>query len=162
MAIIYKFAIVAAAALAMVSAAPVNNKIDATNVPVRNTTATLITAKDSILDSANAQGSVSIQASGSGPFTGRGTWFTDDVGSCGTPFNTNDMIVAMNEAKMGGRAMCGRYVSITYGGKTVRARVTDTCPSQYCSSTALDMSQAVFKQLAPLDKGVIQVQWSFV
>ncbi|KAF9317550.1 hypothetical protein BG003_000633 [Podila horticola] len=49
-----------------------------------------------------------------------------------------------------------------HGGKSVTARVTDTCPSQFCSSSSLDLSQAVFQQLAPLATGVIDIQWSFV
>ncbi|KAG0333551.1 hypothetical protein BG000_009079 [Podila horticola] len=95
-------------------------------------------------------------------YSGRGTWFTDTVGSCGTPFDTNDMIVAMNAAMMGGTAQCGRTVRVEHGGKSVTARVTDTCPSQFCSSSSLDLSQAVFQQLAPLATGVIDIQWSFV
>ncbi|KAI8356794.1 RlpA-like double-psi beta-barrel-protein domain-containing protein-containing protein [Mortierella sp. GBAus27b] len=72
------------------------------------------------------------------------------------------MIVAMNAHQMGGTAQCGKSVKITSGGKTVTARITDTCPAQFCSSGSLDLSQAVFKQLAPLSKGVISIEWEFV
>lgn len=133
MSFIYKLAIVATA-LAMVSAAPVT------------------------VDSSEP---ITTAAAGTS-YHGRGTWFTDSVGSCGTPFDTNDMIVAMNAAVMGGTAQCGRTVRIQYGGKSVTARVTDTCPSEYCSSGSLDLSQAVFKKLAPLSVGVIAIDWSFV
>ncbi|KAF9316109.1 hypothetical protein BGZ91_005625 [Linnemannia elongata] len=71
------------------------------------------------------------------------------------------MIVAMNEAQMGGTSMCGKSVRITSGGKSVTARVTDTCPSQYCNSGSLDLSQAVFSKLAPLSTGVISITWEF-
>ncbi|KAI7817858.1 RlpA-like double-psi beta-barrel-protein domain-containing protein-containing protein, partial [Gamsiella multidivaricata] len=83
------------------------------------------------------------------------------VGSCGTPFNTNDLIVAMNAHQMEGTSQCGKSVKITSGGKTVTARVTDTCPAQFCAPGSLDLSQAVFKRLAPLSKGVISIQWDF-
>ncbi|KAF9304502.1 hypothetical protein BGZ74_001404 [Mortierella antarctica] len=142
MAFIYKLAIVATAALAMVSAAPVT---------AHHTTDTEIPASsESIITTAGTT------------YSGRGTWFTDSTGSCDISFNTNDMVVAMNAAMMGGTAQCGKTVRVEHGGKSVTARVTDTCPSQLCSSTSLDLSQAAFKQLAPLEAGEIDIQWSFV
>ncbi|KAF9414028.1 hypothetical protein BGZ94_000538 [Podila epigama] len=151
MAFIYKLAIVATAALAMVAAAPVEQ--------VRHTSARLIPADQ--IPSADE----TLVSAAASTYSGVGTWFTDTVGSCGTPFDTNDMIVAMNAALQGpngGTAQCGRSVRIEHNGKSVVARVTDTCPSQYCSSGSLDLSQAVFKQLADLDVGVIDIKWSFV
>ncbi|KAF8941226.1 RlpA-like double-psi beta-barrel-protein domain-containing protein-containing protein [Dissophora ornata] len=103
-----------------------------------------------------------VSTSSTGPFTGRGTWFTDTFGSCGKSFNTNDLIVAMNAEQMDGTAQCGRTVRITANGQTVDATVVDTCPSSSCSSGALDLSQAVFEQLAPLSQGVVQISWKFV
>ncbi|KAF9279992.1 hypothetical protein BGZ68_007559, partial [Mortierella alpina] len=141
MTVFYRLAILATAALAAM-AAPVDTQASSNNA--RNTSALIIPASEMNV--------VSAAASKNGEFSGRGTWFTDKTGSCGTPFDTNDMIVAMNEAQMGGTAQCGRSVKITYNGKTVDARVVDTCPKQYCSEGALDLSQAAFKQLAPLDK----------
>ncbi|KAF8975236.1 hypothetical protein BGZ46_009316 [Entomortierella lignicola] len=63
---------------------------------------------------------------------------------------------------MDGYSQCGRTVSITVGGTTVQAKVVDTCPAQYCAWGALDLSQAVFKQFAPLSQGVVQLTWDFV
>ncbi|OAQ36520.1 hypothetical protein K457DRAFT_64700 [Linnemannia elongata AG-77] len=132
----------------MVSAAPIDT------TPVRHTTAPKITS------STPTEATEVVSAQGSG-YSGKGTWFTDSTGSCGTSFDTNDMIVAMNEAQMGGTSMCGKSVRITSGGKSVTARVTDTCPSQYCNSGSLDLSQAVFSKLAPLSTGVISITWEF-
>ncbi|KAF9956020.1 hypothetical protein BGZ72_003094 [Mortierella alpina] len=150
MTVFYKLAILATAALAAI-AAPIDTQ--ASSEIVRNTSAPKIPASEMNV--------ISAAASVDGTFSGRGTWFTDKTGSCNTPFDTNDMIVAMNEAQMGGTAQCGKTVKITYNGKTVNARVVDTCPQQYCSSGALDLSQAVFKELAPLDQGVINLKWQF-
>ncbi|KAF9094878.1 hypothetical protein BGX23_001448 [Mortierella sp. AD031] len=155
MAIFNNLALIAAVAFATtVSAAPIDT------TPIRHTTTLKI---DNSAPAAPSSDDTVISAQGSGNFfSGRGTWFTDTVGSCGTSFDTNDMIVAMNEAQMGGTTMCGKSVRITSGGKSVTARVTDTCPSQYCSSGSLDLSQAVFKKLASLDTGVISINWEFV
>ncbi|KAG0082316.1 hypothetical protein BGZ93_007009 [Podila epicladia] len=97
----------------------------------------------------------------SGSYSGRGTWFTDSVGSCGTQFTTSDMIVAMNAPQQGGNnAQCGKSVRIQHNGKSVTAKVVDTCPE--CASGSLDLSQAAFSSLASLDQGVIDITWSFV
>ncbi|KAF9172688.1 hypothetical protein BGX21_000310 [Mortierella sp. AD011] len=144
----YKFAILVTVALA-VAAAPIEQST------TRNTTATLIPISQ--------QGTKVLPTSThDGEFSGRGTWFTDTVGSCETPFDTNDMIVAVNAEQMDGTSQCGRTVKITVDGKSAEATVVDTCPSQYCSYGALDLSQAVFKKFAPLSKGVIQITWKFV
>ncbi|KAF9144081.1 hypothetical protein BGX30_013878 [Mortierella sp. GBA39] len=110
----------------------------------------------------NDNGNSVSEASSGGDFSGRGTWFTDSTGSCEVPFNTDDLIVAMNAEQMDGTSQCGKSVKISFGGKTVTAKVVDTCPSQFCSKGALDLSQAAFKQLAPLDVGVIKINWQFV
>ncbi|KAG0377176.1 MAG: RlpA-like double-psi beta-barrel-protein domain-containing protein-containing protein [Linnemannia gamsii] len=151
MAIFNKLALLATVALAaMVAAAPIDT------TPIRHTTALKITSPATPTEGDD----LIVSAQGTG-FSGKGTWFTDTTGSCGTPFDTNDMIVAMNEAQMGGTSMCGKSVRITSGGKSVTARVTDTCPSQYCNPGSLDLSQAVFQQLAPLATGVISISWEF-
>ncbi|KAF8928452.1 RlpA-like double-psi beta-barrel-protein domain-containing protein-containing protein [Dissophora ornata] len=160
MAIFFKLAVIATAALAtMVSAAPIDTTTTATTTAAaasattgtRQTSAPMMSMEEQIV----TQGV-------SSPYSGRGTWFTDSVGSCGTPFTTKDMIVAMNADQMQGTSQCGRTVQIRSGGKTVTARVTDTCPSQYCKPGSLDLSQAVFEKLAPLSQGVVSIQWEFV
>lgn len=137
----------AAALLAVSSAAPIAT-------PTRQTSAVEIPLAE--------QQDISIAGATASPFSGRGTWFTDTMGSCGNSFNTNEMIVAMNAAQMGGVSQCGREVRIQSGGKTVTAKVTDTCPAQFCQPGSLDLSQAVFQQFASLDTGVINIQWEFV
>ncbi|KAG0267356.1 hypothetical protein BG011_006773 [Mortierella polycephala] len=172
MAVFYKLAVIATIALtAMVSAAPIdpthgNAVTNNTTAVANNTTAvanntTAVTNSTTIPDlPSGEQDEISIAAATSGTFSGRGTWYTGSLGSCGKPFGPNDMIVAMNAPQMGDKALCDKSVKITYGGKTVEARVTDTCPS--CSSGALDLNQPVFEKLAPLDKGVIDISWEFV
>ncbi|KAF9992621.1 hypothetical protein BGZ80_004008 [Entomortierella chlamydospora] len=87
-----------------------------TTANARNTTVPLILGTE--------QKVVSVQG-----ITSPCTWFADSTGSCRTPFNTNDMIVALNAAQMDNKAKCGQNVQIKYGGKTTTARSTDTCPS---------------------------------
>jgi len=102
-------------------------------------------------------------------FQGAGTFFTPTIGACGGTNSANDMVVALNHAQFdpsspGGNSnkntLCGTQVSITFGGKSVVATIVDECPD--CGFGALDMSPAVFKQLANLSVGVISVKWSFL
>ncbi|KAG0253077.1 hypothetical protein DFQ27_007688 [Actinomortierella ambigua] len=93
----------------------------------------------------------------------RTTWFSDKTGSCRLPFDQSDMIVALNAKMMGDysgpRSQCGRIMEVSYGEKKVEVAVVDTCPSEYCTRGAIDLSQAAFKKLAGLDKGVLETTW---
>ncbi|KAI1309950.1 hypothetical protein EDD11_003965 [Mortierella claussenii] len=100
-------------------------------------------------------------------YNGRGTWFSDDSGSCNISFDQGDMIVALNEEQMGAlqgpRSQCGKMIRVSYDGKSVDLKVVDTCPSQYCDRGALDLSQAAFKKLAGgLSKGELSLKWEFI
>ncbi|BGP28550.1 hypothetical protein JCM10296v2_000286 [Rhodotorula toruloides] len=96
-------------------------------------------------------------------FSGRGTWYTQDgnPGSCGQYHKDSDFIVAVNSPQVAGGAHCGQHVTITNtaNGKTARALVADECPG--CSYGGLDLSTALFQQLASLDTGVINIKWGW-
>ncbi|KAG0316068.1 hypothetical protein BGZ97_007461 [Linnemannia gamsii] len=85
-------------------------------------------------------------------YHGRGTWFSDTTGSCGVRFSQDDMIVALNEAQMG-----ALYGSRSRCGDRIRVKA-----NRYCSHGALDLSRAAFKKFAPMSKGVLELEWSFV
>ncbi|KAG0014666.1 hypothetical protein BGZ81_000321 [Podila clonocystis] len=108
----------------------------------------------------------SSSSSSSGSYKGRGTWFSDTTGSCDIKFDQSDMIVALNADQMGAingsGSKCGQKVRVSYGGKSQVLTIVDTCPSQYCDSGDLDLSQAAFKNFASKDVGEIQLEWSFV
>ncbi|KAK3837511.1 MAG: RlpA-like double-psi beta-barrel-protein domain-containing protein-containing protein, partial [Linnemannia gamsii] len=100
---------------------------------------------------------------------GRGTWFSDTRGSCGVDFSQDEMIVALNEAQQGVQygpnSKCFQKIRVSVKGepsKSVVVRVVDTCPHRYCSYGQLDLSQAAFKKFAPMSKGVLDLEWSFV
>ncbi|KAG0328065.1 hypothetical protein BG004_002611 [Podila humilis] len=98
-------------------------------------------------------------------FTGRATWYSDTTGWCEKSYSQSDMIVAVNEAQMGkGKEMCGKKILLSQKGSDVKVEVTvvDLCPSEYCDHGALDLSQGAFKKFADLDKGVLELTWSWV
>ncbi|KAF9108876.1 hypothetical protein BGX29_003806 [Mortierella sp. GBA35] len=110
----------------------------------------------------------SVSNSNNKVYRGRGTWFSDTTGSCGERFSQNDMIVALNQEQMGAlygsRSRCGDKIRVKAKGSStsVIVRVVDTCPSRYCDHGALDLSRAAFKKFAPMSKGVLELEWSFV
>lgn len=50
-------------------------------------------------------------------------------------------------------------LTISANGKSVQAMMKDSCES--CSYYDLDMSPAVFSELASLDVGEISISWNF-
>lgn len=53
---------------------------------------------------------------------------------------------------------CGSDIRVQYNGKSIRAKIADTCPG--CEGYHIDLSSAAFAALAPHSKGQIQVTWN--
>ncbi|KAF9189306.1 hypothetical protein BGZ51_009700 [Haplosporangium sp. Z 767] len=119
-------------------------------------------------DNNDEEQTIKIAARSGTKYRGRGTWFSDTTGSCEVPFSQNDMIVALNENQMGNMSgsgsKCGSKIRVKAKGSSasVIVRVVDTCPDRYCSRGDLDLSRAAFKKFAPMSKGVLELEWSFV
>ncbi|KAI1212591.1 barwin-like endoglucanase [Annulohypoxylon truncatum] len=98
-------------------------------------------------------------------YSGDMTYYTPGLGACGKYNTESDHIVALAPAQYGydanpnNAAVCGKTIKISYGGKTATATVVDKCPE--CASGSIDVSPAVFKELASLDKGRVKVTWSY-
>ncbi|KIK58617.1 hypothetical protein GYMLUDRAFT_170897 [Collybiopsis luxurians FD-317 M1] len=96
--------------------------------------------------------------------TGKGTWFYPGLGNCGLENSSSDPIVAIPKSlyDQNGGSNCGQWIHITNmnTGQTAYARAEDSCPG--CGSDDLDMSPAVFEQLASLDTGVVPISWNFL
>lgn len=119
-------------------------------------------------------------------FSGRGTYYDVGPGSCGTTDDDSDMVVAINKEQMNNGANpnnnpnCHKKIKIVGElGKTVTARVVDTCPG--CDNGSVDMSPAgkiynvplpffcfCFNNLLVFEKvcgslalGVCSIRWGF-
>ncbi|CAO3589785.1 unnamed protein product [Absidia cylindrospora] len=101
-------------------------------------------------------------------FRGVGTYYeVPGVGSCGKPDTDDEMVVAVNASQMKNGSNpnknpeCEKYVVIEGDqGKTVTARIVDTCPT--CPPGGLDMSPKVFKAVCGgLSKGKCKIKWHF-
>ncbi|KAF8610026.1 hypothetical protein BDV93DRAFT_423707, partial [Ceratobasidium sp. AG-I] len=89
--------------------------------------------------------------------TGRGTWFHPGLGNCGSWDDDNAPIVAVSTAMYKGGDNCNQWMKLTANGKSVYAKMRDSCPS--CGYNDVDLSPKAFEALAPLDDGVVTVSW---
>ncbi|OCB88255.1 hypothetical protein A7U60_g4661 [Sanghuangporus baumii] len=94
--------------------------------------------------------------------TGKGTWYYPGLGNCGYTDSSSDDVVAIAKSRYGSGGNCNQWIAITNtaNGKTVYGKTRDSCPS--CADGDLDLSPAVFSQIADLDTGVISISWNFM
>ncbi|KAF8526757.1 RlpA-like double-psi beta-barrel-protein domain-containing protein-containing protein [Gautieria morchelliformis] len=93
---------------------------------------------------------------------GQGTYFYPGEGNCGGWNTSNDPIVAISTQIYDDGSNCGQWVYITNtaNGQTTYGQVQDSCPS--CGAGSLDMSPAVFQNLADLSEGDIPIEWHYM
>jgi len=94
----------------------------------------------------------------------RATYYAAGLGACGITNSGSDFIVALNFKMFGNNEYlgpnCFKKITISYGGKTTVAQITDACEA--CPSYGgIDMSESLFKFFSPLSAGVISVDWHF-
>ena len=88
------------------------------------------------------------------------------LGACGWTNNDSDLIVAISESlfqtfgsQSNGNPVCGRYINVERGSKTVKVKVTDACPG--CDMHSLDLSPAAFNKLADPAEGRVTIKWAW-
>lgn len=92
-------------------------------------------------------------------FDGDLTYYQPGLGSCGETSSATDKIVALSPSKFTDQAdLCGKTITIEFGSKNTTAKIVDKCPG--CSADSIDVSPAVFEDLADLSVGRAQVSWS--
>lgn len=89
------------------------------------------------------------------------TYYAPGLGSCGTTSSESDPVVALAPEQYAslGDDICGKSITINYGGKTATAKVLDKCMG--CSADSIDVSPSIFSELASQDLGRVKVTWSF-
>lgn len=134
------------------------------------TTAVETTPTPSAYSSAAPQPSASAAPASpsGGSHTGDLTYYTPGLGSCGWTSTGSDLIVALAEDMMepedganpNDNPLCGRMITISYGGATAQAKIVDTCPG--CSGAGLDLSPTLFQKFAALGVGRLTgATWSY-
>ena len=111
-----------------------------------------------------------------GPFEGALTFYDPGLGACGKTSGSDEMVVAVSRAvwdsaQEGGNPnsnpLCGRKIRVEMGSKGdkkrssgVEARIVDRCVG--CAAADLDVSRAVFRNLANEDDGRVLAKWDWV
>ncbi|KAI1125673.1 RlpA-like double-psi beta-barrel-protein domain-containing protein-containing protein [Nemania abortiva] len=91
--------------------------------------------------------------------TGDMTWFHPGLGACGQTDNDGSPVVALNPTDYANGAHCGQWITIQGDGHQTAAQVVDLCPG--CGTNGIDVSPAIFDDIAPLDVGRVTVNWFF-
>ncbi|KAE9411102.1 hypothetical protein BT96DRAFT_248689 [Gymnopus androsaceus JB14] len=117
----------------------------------------------SLLSLATSSFFLTVQASGHARDTNSGifTWFVDGLGACGITNTATDNIVALNIPQWDSGSHCFQTITLSYGGKTAQAQITDQCGN--CASGSLDLSHGLFQDLIgdPEEIGTVSGSWSF-
>ncbi|OTB12001.1 hypothetical protein K445DRAFT_378882 [Daldinia sp. EC12] len=109
-------------------------------------------------------------------FTGDLTYYEPSLGACGVQSNSGENIVSVSHtifdaASQGSdpnaNPLCGMKIRVTrdfveagVGNRSVDVTVVDRCVG--CAATDLDLSPAVFEQLAPLGMGRVVGSWAWM
>jgi len=111
---------------------------------------------------------VASSGGGGGTHTGDITYYDIEVGltSCGLTGSNSQALVALSAADMkngvnpNANPLCGKTINISYNGATHSATIYDTCPE--CASGSLDLTNSLFKAVAPNGDGRVHgVSWTF-
>ncbi|KAJ7226719.1 hypothetical protein GGX14DRAFT_555310 [Mycena pura] len=97
------------------------------------------------------------------------TFFSAGLGACGELNSNSDFaspsIVALDQQMFGPvnapfNPICNQRITMTFGGKTAIAVITDICIT--CPPGGLDLTPSLFSFFAPLSEGLIFGAWDFV
>jgi expansin (peptidoglycan-binding protein) len=104
-----------------------------------------------------------------GPYEGDLTYYNPALGSCGYTNSDSDMVCAVSHilfdaASTGSNPndnpLCGLKLRLRRNGKSVDVRVVDRCVG--CAVTDLDVTEAVFEEVAELAQGRVSVEWAWL
>lgn len=149
--------------------APVEPTTTAVAVPVAATTATTAAAA-----AATTASSSSSSSSGEDVKTGKMTYYSPGLGSCGYDDSGTDLTKNIVAVDIGffqsvssltsygidepANPLCNKVITISYGGSTTTATIRDSCPG--CGSMGIDVTQVTFTDLlGSTDAGHAEVSW---
>ncbi|KAL4778598.1 RlpA-like double-psi beta-barrel-protein domain-containing protein-containing protein [Aspergillus varians] len=110
-----------------------------------------------------------LPTSNGGPYTGDLTYYDPGVGSCGISSTSSEKICALSHVVFDAaltsgnpneNPLCGLRLRIRRSNRSIDVKVVDRCPG--CSVNDLDVSPAVFEDLADLAEGRVTVDWSWL
>ncbi|EZF34306.1 Riboflavin aldehyde-forming enzyme [Trichophyton interdigitale] len=104
-----------------------------------------------------------------GPYRGDLTYYDPALGACGITSSPSQAVCAVSKdlydaASVGpnpnANPLCGLKIRLRRNNKSVDVTVVDRCVG--CKPTDIDVSIAVFEQLALVDQGRVDVEWAWL
>lgn len=104
-----------------------------------------------------------------GPYSGDLTYYDPALGACGLTNSGSDSICAVSHILFDAvstssnpnvNPLCGKRVRIRREGKSIDLTVVDRCTG--CKPTDIDTTRSVFTDLANIDDGRVDVEWSWL
>jgi expansin (peptidoglycan-binding protein) len=82
------------------------------------------------------------------------------TGNCMFPPPADGLYVALSPSEYDNAAPCGSYLEVRGPDGSVRVEVFDQCPP--CAAGHIDLSEAAFAKIAPLDAGLVSVSYETI
>jgi len=150
------------------AAAATTSTSEAAAVTTSTTQAAAAAPSTTSTTQAAAASTAASSGSGSGNFSGQGTYYDTGLGSCGITSASTDYIVAISHLLMDGsytanpnaNPYCGKKIRAFRNGKSVDVTVVDRCTG--CALDDLDFSESAFLQLASIDEGRVDITWEWI
>ena len=104
-----------------------------------------------------------------GPYAGDLTYYDPALGSCGFTNSGSDAICAVSHilydavsvgSNPNANPLCGKKIRIRRDGKSMDLTVVDRCTG--CKPTDIDTTRSVFGDMANIDQGRVDVEWSWL
>ena len=104
-----------------------------------------------------------------GPWKGELTYYDPGLGACGIDSHDGDHIVAVSHfifdavstgSNPNANPLCGKMIRARRDGKSVDLKVVDRCTG--CQPRDLDITLKVFAGLAAVERGRVDVEWSWL
>lgn len=104
-----------------------------------------------------------------GPYRGDLTYYAPGLGACGIDSKNGDSIVSVSHLLFDGvskssnpnqNPLCGKMIRARRGTGSVDLRVVDRCTG--CKARDLDVTEKTFERLASVERGRVDVQWSWL
>ncbi|KAJ5180599.1 hypothetical protein N7492_003809 [Penicillium capsulatum] len=112
---------------------------------------------------------LALPTSHGGPYHGDLTYYNPALGACGYTNSDSDRICAVShilfDAASSGsnpnaNSLCGMKLRLRRNGRSVDVTVVDRCVG--CAETDLDVTEAVFQEIAHLDQGRVVMEWAWL
>lgn len=112
---------------------------------------------------------LALPTSNGGPYKGDLTYYNPALGACGYTNSDSDKICAVSHvlfdaastgSNPNANPLCGLKLRLRRNGRSVDVKVVDRCVG--CAETDLDVTEAVFEEVANLDQGRVLMEWAWL